>query len=225
MLQSFGSIVAETVTGSLSACKRTTEGETFAGQNGTVKTVGETLVFTEEEANFTGAYADIAGGNIRELADMTVKLRHEALAETHYFSIRLALRVKVRSAFAATHRQCGEGVLQNLFKTEELHDREVNRGMEAKATFVRSDGGIILHTEAAVDANIALVIYPGNTELNHTLRLDKTLEKAGLFPFRVLVNDELQRLKHFSHSLKEFGLVGVACFNLCINSFQIFIVH
>lgn len=41
--------------------------------------------------------------------------------------------------------------------------------MEAEATLVWTEGGVKLDTISTVDLELALVVLPGNTELNHTL--------------------------------------------------------
>ena len=156
---------------------------------------------------------------------MPIELGHEALAEAHDFGIRLALRVKVGAALAAAHGQCGQGVFQNLLKAEELDDGEVHAGVEAKTALVGADGRIVLDTVAAVDLNIAVVVHPGNTELNHAFRLYKALKKRSFFPFRMLVDDQFERLKDFSDGLKKFRFVSIALLNVGINFLQIFVCN
>ena len=68
--------------------------------------------------------------------------RHEALAEVHHFIIALALGVEVGASLAAAHGQGGEGVLENLFKAQELQNAEVHAGVEAEAALVRPDGAV-----------------------------------------------------------------------------------
>lgn len=41
--------------------------------------------------------------------------------------------------------------------------------MEAEATLVWTKGGVKLDTISTVDLELALVVLPSNTELNHTL--------------------------------------------------------
>ena len=118
--------------------KRAAVSKPFACQDCAVKTVGDTLVLAEEEADFPSADADIACGNVCELADMPVKFRHEALAETHDFCIGFAFRIKVGAALAAAHRQRGQRILQDLLKPEKLQDGEIDGGVEAKSAFIRT---------------------------------------------------------------------------------------
>ena len=156
---------------------------------------------------------------------MTIELGHKALAEAHNLGIGLALRVKVGAALAAAHGERGQGVFQDLLKAEELDHGEVHAGVEAKPALIGADGRIVLDAVAAVDLDIAVVVHPGNTEFHHALRLDKALKKGRLFPFRVLVNDQLKRLEDFSDSLEEFRLMGVTLFDVGIDFLQIFVCN
>ena len=225
MLQRFGSIVAKAVTGGLGSGERTAEGKPFACQHSAVKAVGNALVSTEEEADFTCTDTDVACGHVGKLANMPVKLCHKALAEAHHFGVGLALRVKVGTAFAAAHGQGGQGVFKNLFEPKELQDGQIDGRMEAQAAFVRADGRVELDTETAVYLYLAAVIHPGDAELNHALRLHKTLEQACLFPLGMLVNHKLERFKNFSYCLKKFRFVAVSGFYCGVNSLKIFILH
>ena len=90
--------------------------------------------------------------------------------------------------------------------------------MEAQAAFVGAYRGIVLHSEAAVDAGNALIVHPGDAELYNTLRLDKALDKPGLFPLGVLADNKLKRLENLAHSLKKLGFMAVAALDVCVNS-------
>lgn len=43
----------------------------------------------------------------------------------HDFCIALALRIEIRSTFAAAHGQCGEAILKKLFEAEKLENVQV----------------------------------------------------------------------------------------------------
>ena len=109
---------------------------------------------------------------------MTVQLTHERLAEPHDFGVALALGVKVRAALAAAHGQRGQGVLEGLLEGEEFQHPQVDRGVEAQATFVRADGAVHLDTEAAIDLDLALIINPRDPEGNRAFRLADALQNA-----------------------------------------------
>ena len=78
------------------------------------------LIHTVEVSNLAAAYTYVTCRNILIRTDATPKLKHKGLAETHNFSIRLANRVKIRTALSATHRERCQSVLKRLLKAEEL---------------------------------------------------------------------------------------------------------
>ena len=186
--------------------------------------IDDALVLAEEEADLTGTHADVAGGSIGELADVAVELGHEALAEAHDLGVGLALGVKVAAALAAAHRQGRQAVLEDLLKAQELHDGEVDRGMEADAALVGTDGGVVLDAEAAVDAGPAGVVDPGDAELDHALGLDEALDQTGLLPLGMLADHEIEGLEDLAHGLEEFALACVAALDLGVNTVEILIL-
>lgn len=170
----------------------------------------------EEETDFTTANTNITSRNIAELSDMTVKLSHEALAESHNLSVRLTLGIEVRTALTTTHGECGQRVLQNLLKAKELKDREVNSRVETKTTFVRTDSAVELDTETTIDMHVTLIASPWDAELDYTFGLHHTLEDGDVFG--LLVEDGFKRLQDLEHSLLELRLRTVA---LLDDGFQI----
>ena len=223
MFKSFNGVVNNAETGSLGTCEGATVGDALAGENAAVETVNDLLVLAEHVADFTCANTDVACGSIGELADVTIELSHKALAETHNLCVGLALGVKVGAALAAAHGESGQGVLQNLLEAEELNNGKVYRGVETQTALVGADCGVELYAEAAVYMGNTIVVNPGNAEHNHAFGLYETLDEAGLFPFGVLVNDELKALENFFNSLKELGLVGVTLLNVSENSAKILV--
>lgn len=83
-----------------------------------------------------------------------------------------------------------QGILEDLLEAQELQDGEVHRGVEAKATLVGTQGGVELNAIALVDLDLALIIFPNDTELDDALRngdhgkrlavLGVLLEKSGV---------------------------------------------
>ena len=61
---------------------------------------------------------------------MAPQLQHEGLAEPHDFGVGLTARAEIGAAFAAAHGQCGEGILEGLFETEEFQYGKVYRSVE-----------------------------------------------------------------------------------------------
>lgn len=100
---------------------RTAPFHTFTRED-TLELVGELLILSEEVADLTAAYADVAGGHVLIGSDISVKLLHEGLAETHHLSVRTSADGEVGTALSTTHRQCGERILEGLLEAEEFHD-------------------------------------------------------------------------------------------------------
>ena len=82
--------------------------------------MGELLILAEHIADLTTAYADVASRNVLVRTDVTIKLVHESLTETHHLSIALATRREVGTALGASHRQRGERILEGLLEGKEL---------------------------------------------------------------------------------------------------------
>ena len=225
MLERLCGEVAQAEAGRLGTGERAAERDALAGDGRALEAVNNALVLTEHIADLARADADVTCGNVGELADVAVKLRHEALAEAHDLAVGLALGVKVRAALAAAHGERGEGVLEDLLEAEELHDGEVDGRVEAQTALVGADRGIVLDAEAAVDVGHAVVVDPGDTELDNALRLDKAFEKTVLLPLGVLVHDQLQRFKNLHDRLKELRLMCIAALNVRVHLFQILVVQ
>ena len=140
---------------------------------------------------------------------MALELGHKGLTETHDLGVALALGVEVGAALAAAHGKTGQTVLENLFKAKEFNNGQVDAGVEAQAALIGADGGIELDAEAAVYLDGALVVHPGHSKLDHTLRLHDALKDARLLQLGTLLHDRLEGLQHFAHSLEEFRLMGI----------------
>ena len=155
---------------------------------------------------------------------MAIQLGHKGLAETHDLSIAAAAGIKVAAALGAADGQAGQSVLEGLLKAQELDDGQVDGGVEAQTALVGAQGGIVLHTIAAVHMILAVVVHPGDAELNGALRLHDPLQQAGLFVLGVSIDHRLQRREDLFHSLQEFGLGSVLflggfqhTFNVCVH--------
>ena len=146
---------------------------------------------------------------------MTVQLCHKALAECHNLTIGFALRIKIRTALAAADRQTGQRVLEYLLKAQELDYIQRNRRMQTQTALIRSDRAVELYTETTVYLHIARVVYPRNTELNLTLRLNQTLQNC-LFAVLLLMrfHYRTQRLQNLFDRLMELRFARVLCNNL-----------
>lgn len=122
-----------------------------------------------------------------KLTDVLVELPHEGNAELADLVVRLALGVKVAAAFATAHVEAGEGILEDLLKTQELEDGQVDCGVEAETAFVWAEGRVELDAVALVDVADALVIFPDNAELDDALGNGDDLKR--LLVLGVLLED------------------------------------
>ena len=80
--------------------------------------------------------------------------------------------------------------------------------METKTALVRTDCAVELYAEAAVNLNVAVVINPGNSELNNSFGLDKAFKNATFYELRSFLNNRLDGKKNlFYKRLLEAELV------------------
>ena len=123
--------VGAPITGSLGADLGAAPAEPLAGQHAGLVAIGDPLVLPEQVADLACADPDVAGGNVGLLTEMAVQLGHERLAEAHHLTIRAASRIEVGATLTTADRHSGERVLEHLIEAQELHDREVDRGVES----------------------------------------------------------------------------------------------
>lgn len=115
---------------------------------------------------------------------MSVQLRHERLTEAHHLVVRAAPRVEVAAALAATDTEAGQGVLEHLLETEELHDAQVHRRVEAQTALVGAERAVELDPETPVDADSAFVVLPRHPEEQLSFWLAQPLDERSLSEFR-----------------------------------------
>src|SRR5690606_37301648 len=106
----------------LLAHERSAPVRALAGQHTGFVAVRDAFVLAEQETDLALADADVAGRHVRELAEMAVELRHEALAEAHDLVVRAPLRVEIGAALRAADRQARDRVLERLLEAEKLDD-------------------------------------------------------------------------------------------------------
>src|SRR5690606_40290181 len=123
-----------------------------------------------------GAHPDVSRGNVRVVAEVTIRLRHPALTEPHDFRVTESVRVEVAATLGTAEALVGEGVLEGLLEPEELHDAEVHRRVEAKAALEGTERGVELHPEAAVDPHDTVVVLPRHTEDHLAFGFDEALQ-------------------------------------------------
>lgn len=59
-----------------------------------------------------------------------------------------------------------QSILKNLLEAQELENTQVDRRVQSETTLIRTKGGVELDTEAAVDLELALVVFPDYTEVD-----------------------------------------------------------
>ena len=216
-------VVNSAVAGSLGTDQGAAVGDALTGENAG-ELVLESLVLAEEEADLSAAYADITGGNVGIGADVSVELGHEALAEAHNLSIGLALGVEVRAALAAAHGEGGQAVLEGLLEAEELDDADIYVGSKSQTALVGSDSRVELNSETAVNLELAVVVYPGNTENDLPLGLDHSVDNARLYEIGPLLYNGLDALEDLVNGLQELGLTLIALLDLRKHALEILIL-
>src|SRR5690606_20428439 len=138
--------------------------QALAGQNAGLVAVSEALVLAEQIADLAPADADIAGRNVGIFAQMPMQLGHERLAEAHDLAVGAIARVEIGPALAAADRHAGQRIFEGLFEAEKLDDPDIHGGMKAQPALIGAERGIELHAEAAVDADLPLVVHPRHAE-------------------------------------------------------------
>ncbi len=74
-----------------------------------------------------------------------------------------------------------ESILEYLLKAQEFKNRQVHRRMESQPSLVGSQRRVELYTISAVDLDLALVIFPGDSELDDTLGDRSDFESSLVF--------------------------------------------
>ena len=148
------------------------------------------------------------------LSDVPVKLGHEALAEPHDLSIGPALGIEIGTTLTSTDGHSCQGVFEDLLKTQEFDDPEIDRRVETEPTLVGAEGAVELYADAAVDHVLTFVGRPRYSEDDLSLRLADALDDLVLGEFRVLFKDRPQGLEHFLDRMVELLLCYVSNFDI-----------
>ena len=173
------------------------------------KLVGKPFILPKEITYFAPTYPNIAGRHIGVGTDVPEQLGHKRLAKPHDFVVGFRLRIEIRAALAAAHRQSRERVLKNLFECEELDDAGRDGGVKTQAALIRSQGAVHLDAKTAVHLDPAFVVDPWDAELDYPFRFDKALENFAIAILLVALNHRSNRVEDLCYSLNEFRLVGV----------------
>ena len=201
--------VEKAVPGRLRTRQAPPEIDTFSGQNARIIGIPNTLVLTEEVADLTTANANITCGDIDIQSDVAVEFRHKALAELHHLVVRLAVRIEVRAAFAAADGKSRQRIFEHLLKREEFQNIKRYARMKAQSALIGAHRARHLHTIAAVDLNLALIVHPRHAERYDALRLDHTLEDLMRLVLRMLFEERHNRGQNLFHRVLEMRLIRV----------------
>ena len=93
--------------------------------------------------------------------------------------------------------------------------------MKTETALVRSDGAVELNAVTFVYMNLTVVVYPGNTEHNGALGLDKSFEQCTLLIFGMSFHDRGEGFENLCGCLVKFLFAGVFGFELFKNSLRI----
>src|SRR5690606_11436075 len=93
---------------------------------------------------------------------------------------------------------------------EELEDREIDVRMKAHAALERADGRAVLHPPTTIHMGFALIVDPGDAELDDPLGLDQAIEQALLRITRIGSDEGPDAAHHLMDRLQELRLIRIA---------------
>ena len=82
--------------------------------------------------------------------------------------------------------------------------------MKAKPPLKGTERRLVLHSEAAIDPDLTVVVHPGNTKYDLAFWLAQPLDQCSIEIVWVLGNHRTKATKHLLDRLKEFAFTGVA---------------
>src|SRR5687767_5174959 len=119
------------------------------------------------------------------------------------------MRIEIRPALPAAHRERRQGILDHLLEGKKLEHAEVYRLVETKPAFIRAERAVHLDAKAAVDLDLTLVVLPRHAKHDHALGLDDALEDLGLCEVRASLKDKVEAFEDFFDRLVEFRLCRI----------------
>ena len=195
---------------------------TLAGEHAGFVAVRDALVLAEQVADFACAHADVAGRHVGVLADVVVERGHEALAEPHDFAVAATLGIEVRAALGAADRQARERILEDLFESQEFDDAQIHRRVKSQAPLIGTQCAVEANAKAAVDLHHTVVVLPGHTKDELTLRLADALDDLLIGVFGMLGQHRPQTVQNFANGLMELGLARIALNDLAVDVLDTF---
>ena len=128
---------------------------------------------------------------------------------TFWTPLSATLRTPHRTALCATHWQPGQAVFKNLFEAQEFQDTEVHAGMKSQASLVGADRVVELDAPAAVHSDIAVIIFPGDTENDDSIGFGQSFQDLRFPVSGVLQNERHQSLDDLLDCLMKFWFTRI----------------
>lgn len=118
---------------------------------------------------------------------MLSEFAHEGTAKLSDLVVRFTLGVEICTALTATHVQAGQCILEDLLKSQEFQDGQIDSGMESETALVGAKRRVELNSVSTVDLDLALVVLPDDSELDDALGYRGDLQ--GFLVFGVLLEE------------------------------------
>ena len=110
-------------------------------------------------------------------------------------------------------RTASQSILEDLLEAQELQDGQIDRRVESQTAFVRTQGGIELHSIATVDLNLALVVFPDDAKLNDPFGDGGNLEGGSVLGILLEQRGIFERRGKLWG--RKDGQLNEACMTLC----------
>ena len=133
-------------------------------------------------------------------------------------------RVEIGTAFSASHGKAGQAVLESLFKSQEMEDVQIDVGLKAQSSLIRTDSAVKLDTVSDIGVRPAFIVLPDDTEGKAAFRFGQPRQEIGLLVLRMLLYNRGQRGQYLSDRLLKCRLKGVNFFCV-LNDFGNIFVH
>lgn len=115
---------------------------------------------------------------------------------------------EIAAALAAADRKACQRVFKDLLKAKEFNNSKVDGRMETQSSFIWPDRAVKLHTEAAVNLHLIVVVYPCYTEHDLAFRFNDSVKNTRFYPFRMLLRHWFKGFQNLCHGLMKFRSFG-----------------
>jgi hypothetical protein len=137
---------------------------------------------------------------------------HEGLAEALELAVGLVGGGKVAASDGGTHVVAGDGVAEERFESQRLHDGIVQVRAQVEGSLVGSEAAAVLDPVPAVHPDDARVVGPRHAELQEPVGLHEGLGDEGVLG--IALEDGRQALEGGLDGVDEVGLVSVPALGL-----------